>query len=116
MSRSSSPGTRRGRPKRCPTTPSSSSASGKTIRGSMSWDEAFSRRYEEWSAHMTEDVDFYVDLARESGGPLVELAVGSARVAIPVAHATGLSVIGIDTSPAMLEQARAAAAAAGVRL
>src|SRR3954468_19655019 len=104
MSRSSSPGTRRGRPKRCPTTPSSSSASGKTIRGSMSWDEAFARRYEEWSAHMTEDVPFYVELAREADGPLVELAVGNGRVAVPVAQATGRRVIGIDTSPAMLEQ------------
>jgi len=40
----------------------------------MSWDEAFSRRYEEWSAHMTADVAFYVDLARKADGPLVELA------------------------------------------
>jgi hypothetical protein len=26
----------------------------------MSWDEAFAGRYDEWSAHMTEDVAFYV--------------------------------------------------------
>ena len=82
----------------------------------MSWDESFARRYEEWSAHMTEDVAFYVGLARESDGPLVELAVGNGRVAIPVAQATRRTVVGIDTSPAMLEQARANAAAAGVQL
>ena len=82
----------------------------------MSWDEAFARRYEEWSAPMTEDVAFYVELAREADGPLVELAVGNGRVAIPVAQATGRPVIGIDSSPAMLEQARARAAAAGVEL
>src|SRR5918996_5669768 len=82
----------------------------------MSWDEAFARRYDEWSAHMTEDVDFYVALACEADGPLVELAIGNGRVAIPVAQATGRSVIGIDSSPAMLEQARARAAAAGVGL
>jgi YD repeat-containing protein len=82
----------------------------------VSWDESFARRYEEWSAHMTEDVAFYVGLAREADGPLVELAVGNGRVAIPVAHATGRTVVGIDTSPAMLEQARANAAAAGVQL
>jgi YD repeat-containing protein len=82
----------------------------------MSWDEPFSRRYEEWSAHMTEDVAFYVALARQADGQLVELAVGNGRVAIPVAQATGRTVIGIDTSPAMLEQARANAAAAGVEL
>ena len=28
----------------------------------MSWDEAFSRRYDQWSAHMTEDIAFYVAL------------------------------------------------------
>jgi len=81
-----------------------------------SWDEAFADRYEEWSAAMTEDVPFYVDLARRADGPLVELAVGNGRVAIPVAQATGERVIGIDTSPAMLAQARANAAAAGVDL
>src|SRR3954451_14040735 len=80
----------------------------------MSWDEAFSDRYEEWSAAMTEDVAFYVGLAREADGPLVELAVGNGRVAIPVAQATGRPVIGIDTSPGMLAQARVKIAAAGV--
>jgi len=82
----------------------------------MSWDEGFADRYDEWSAEMTEDVPFYVELARETDGALVELAVGSGRVAIPVAEATGRAVLGIDTSPAMLEQARERAAAAGVEL
>ena len=82
----------------------------------MSWDEAFSHRYDEWAAAMTADVGFYVGLAREADGPLVELAVGNGRVAIPVAQATGRPVIGIDTSPAMLEQAREHAEAAGVEL
>jgi SAM-dependent methyltransferase len=84
--------------------------------GSMSWDEAFANQYEEWSAHMTADVAFYVGLAREADGSLVELAIGNGRVAIPVAQATGQRVIGIDSSPAMLEQARARAAEAGVEL
>jgi SAM-dependent methyltransferase len=82
----------------------------------MSWDEGFADRYDEWSAEMTEDVPFYVELAREADGPIVELAVGSGRVAIPVAEATGRPVLGIDTSPAMLAQARERAAAAGVEL
>jgi len=82
----------------------------------MTWDEGFAARYDEWSAHMTEDVPFYVALALETDGPLVELAVGNGRVAIPVARATGRNVLGIDTSPAMLELARAAAADAGVEL
>jgi len=65
---------------------------------------------------MTADVAFYCDLAREAGGPLVELAIGNGRVAIPVAQASGRVVIGVDTSPAMLAQARERAAAAGVEL
>src|SRR5438445_7788189 len=82
----------------------------------MSWDESFARRYDEWSSEMTADVPFYVELAREAEGTIVELAVGNGRVAIPVAQATGRKVIGLDTSPAMLEQARERAAAAGVEL
>jgi ubiquinone/menaquinone biosynthesis C-methylase UbiE len=82
----------------------------------MSWDEAFSTRYDEWAAEMTGDVGFYVALAREADGPLVELAIGNGRVAIPVARATGRTVIGVDTSPGMLEQAGERAAEAGVEL
>lgn len=82
----------------------------------MSWDEAFADRYQEWSANMTADIAFYAGLACEADGPLVELGVGNGRVAIPVAQATGRQVIGIDTSPAMLAQARARAAQAGVVL
>jgi SAM-dependent methyltransferase len=82
----------------------------------MSWDEAFAVGYEEWSAHMTEDVAFYVGLAREAAGPVIELAVGNGRVAIPVARATGQRMIGLDSSSAMLEQARVRASDAGVEL
>ena len=82
----------------------------------MSWDEVFAERYEEWSAHMTADIAFYTQLAVQASGPLVELAIGNGRVAIPVARATGQRVIGIDSSPAMLAHARARAAEAGVEL
>jgi ubiquinone/menaquinone biosynthesis C-methylase UbiE len=82
----------------------------------MSWDEAFANRYEEWAASMSADIPFYVKLARAADGPLVELAIGNGRVAIPVAQASGQRVIGIDTSPAMLERARSLAAQAGVQL
>jgi SAM-dependent methyltransferase len=83
---------------------------------SATWDEAFASRYDAWSAHMTADIAFYVDLARAADGPLVELAIGNGRVAIPVARETGRPVIGIDLSPAMLAQARAHASTAGVTL
>src|SRR3982751_2798833 len=81
-----------------------------------SWYEAWADRYAEWSAGVTADVPFYVALAREADGPLVELAVGNGRVAIPVAQATGRRVTGIDSSPAMLEQARVRALEDGVEL
>ena len=82
----------------------------------MSAYDAFARTYERWAADITEDVAFYVELAREADGPVVELAVGTARVAAPVARAIGRTVIGIDSSPAMLEQARATGADLDLRL
>ena len=69
--------------------------------------------YDPWSRSVTEDVGFYVDEALASGGPVVELAVGTGRIAVPIARA-GIDVIGVDSSPAMLLVARAAADEAGV--
>jgi ubiquinone/menaquinone biosynthesis C-methylase UbiE len=63
--------------------------------------------YDDWAADMTEDVPFYVELAREApGDTVVELGVGTGRIAIPVARETGKRVIGIDRSPAMLAVGR----------
>jgi SAM-dependent methyltransferase len=62
--------------------------------------------YDRWSAAMTADIPWYVELAREAAEPIVELAVGTGRVAIPIARETGIRVIGIDRSPAMLAVAR----------
>jgi SAM-dependent methyltransferase len=81
-----------------------------------SWDEDFSDRYDEWFGTDGPDIEFYVDLARTVDGPLVELAVGNGRVAIPVALATGRSVIGWDTSPSMLRQAQQRAEQTGAIL
>ncbi len=72
--------------------------------------------YDQWSSDMTEDVPFYVELAKEAAGPIVELAVGNGRVAIPVALETGHPVVGWDTSPAMLAQARVRAEQVGAQL
>jgi SAM-dependent methyltransferase len=69
--------------------------------------------YDPWSRSVTEDVEFYVEHALAVEGPVVELAVGTGRIAIPVARA-GRRVIGVDSSPAMLAVARAAAREAGV--
>ncbi len=54
------------------------------------------------------DVDFFLRLAKEAhaaGHPVLELACGSGRVAIPIARA-GVRVVGLDLSPAMLARAR----------
>lgn len=69
--------------------------------------------YDPWSRSVTEDVGFYVEQALASGGPVVELAVGTGRIAVPIARA-GISVIGVDASPEMLGVARRAAESAGV--
>jgi ubiquinone/menaquinone biosynthesis C-methylase UbiE len=80
------------------------------------WYDGFAERYDEWAAHMTADIAFYVSLAQQADGPVVELAIGNGRVAIPVARATGQKVIGVDTSRVMLRQAKERAREAGVQL
>jgi SAM-dependent methyltransferase len=75
--------------------------------------DRIARIYDPWSRSVTEDVGFYVDRALASGGPVVELAVGTGRIAVPIAQA-GVDVIGIDSSPGMLAVARASAEVSGV--
>ena len=62
-----------------------------------------------------EDVAFYLEEARRSGGPVVELGVGTGRIAVPLG-ADGIRVIGVDSSRAMLEVCARRAALAGVTL
>src|SRR5215207_2086258 len=84
-----------------------------------SWYDGWADRYRDWSTSFTAgdaDVPFYVGLALDADGPLVELAVGTGRGAIPVAQATGRVVVGIDSSCGMLAQARLRAAEQGVEL
>jgi SAM-dependent methyltransferase len=63
--------------------------------------DSIARLYDPWSVSVTEDVSFYVDEARRAGGPVVELGVGTGRIAVPTA-AAGIAVIGVDSSPGML--------------
>ena len=62
---------------------------------------------------MTEDVAFYVEEAVEAGSPVVELGVGTGRIAVPTA-AAGITVIGVDASEGMLAVCREQAELAGV--
>ena len=75
--------------------------------------DRIARIYDPWSVSVTEDVEFYVEEALASGGPVVELAVGTGRIAVPVAKA-GIRVIGVDESPEMLAGALAYAEREGV--
>jgi len=61
--------------------------------------------YDAHSVGVAGDVAFYRDLALEAGGPVLEIGVGTGRVAIPSARA-GVHVIGLDLSVEMLAIAR----------
>jgi SAM-dependent methyltransferase len=75
--------------------------------------DAIAELYDPWSRSVTEDVSFYVEEAERAGAPVVELAVGTGRIAVPTA-AAGVRVIGVDSSPAMLSVCRERAELAGV--
>jgi len=73
-------------------------------------------RYEDpWTAQVYDSANaqdmsvrvmpFWLALAQESGGPVLELACGTGRVLLPLARA-GIEVTGLDLSPHMLAMAR----------
>jgi SAM-dependent methyltransferase len=82
------------------------------MTGSSPYD-AIARLYDPWSRSVIEDVDFYVAEARADGGPVVELGVGTGRIALPIACAR-VRVIGVDSSEGMLAVCREQAERAGV--
>lgn len=51
------------------------------------------------------DVAFYVEQAKRSGGPVLEIGSGTGRVLVPTARA-GVQIVGLDSSTAMLEVCR----------
>jgi SAM-dependent methyltransferase len=75
--------------------------------------DAIARLYEPWSRSVTEDVAFYVEEASKAKPPVVELGVGTGRITVPIA-AAGIQVIGVDSSPGMLEVCREQVEVAGV--
>ncbi|HEX6763722.1 MAG TPA: class I SAM-dependent methyltransferase [Gaiellaceae bacterium] len=79
----------------------------------MSVYDQIAHLYDPWSRSVVEDIGFYVEEAVGRGGPVVELGVGTGRIAVPVA-AAGVRVIGLDSSQGMLDVAAAQARAAGV--
>jgi ubiquinone/menaquinone biosynthesis C-methylase UbiE len=64
-----------------------------------------------YSTESGEEVDFYVGEAIAANGPVLEIGVGTGRIAIPVAK-RGIEVFGVDMSPEMLAAAESKASAA----
>ena len=62
-----------------------------------------------------DDLPFYVELARNSRGPVLEVACGTGRILLPT-RAAGVDIDGIDREPAMIARLRAKAQAAGLRV
>jgi SAM-dependent methyltransferase len=77
--------------------------------------DRIARLYDPWSASVVEDVDFYVGEGVRSGGPVLELGVGTGRIAVPIA-AAGVRIVGVDSSEGMLAVAGEQARRAGVEL
>ena len=61
------------------------------------WAEIYDSVY----SYVLSDIPLYTRAAIESGGPVLELGVGTGRVAIPTAE-LGIDVVGVDNSEAML--------------
>jgi SAM-dependent methyltransferase len=65
---------------------------------------ALSARYYDaaYAAINLGDASFYLELAKQIGGPVLEIGCGTGRVLLPIARA-GVEIHGLDQSPAMLE-------------
>lgn len=68
--------------------------------------DSLSRFYDLENADFVEDLDFWVGVAKDSGGPVLELGCGSGRATQQIARA-GVNVTGLDNSEPMLALARA---------
>ncbi len=79
----------------------------RSVRASnTSSDVDLARYYDLDVADESDDIALYLALAEASDGPILELASGSGRLAVPLAEA-GHRVVGVDLDAAMLDRARA---------
>ncbi|MGH7726018.1 MAG: class I SAM-dependent methyltransferase [Candidatus Eiseniibacteriota bacterium] len=58
-----------------------------------------------WMGKLEADLPMILEIAKRTGGPILELGVGAGRVAIPLAR-RGHRVTGVDNARAMLDAAR----------
>lgn len=65
----------------------------------------FPEEYDSSDEVPREDIPFFVKRAKESGGPVLELACGTGRITIPIAK-QGIEIVGVDASAKMLGRAR----------
>lgn len=70
------------------------------------------KRYDLEYSGFVEDLAFYLERAQPLRGPLLEIGCGTGRLTIPLA-ASGATITGLDTSDAMLIEARSKATIAG---
>ena len=80
-----------------------------TKRAERTGYDALARYYELEYADYFTDIDFYVQLLRRTGGPFLDLACGTGRVALALSD-EGYEVVGLDLSEVMLGVARKKAA------
>jgi SAM-dependent methyltransferase len=74
--------------------------------------DPFARYYDADHGAFTDDIPFYREMARRTGGPILEVMCGSGRVLAPLA-ADGHAITGLDISPRLLALAREKLASAG---
>ena len=65
--------------------------------------EIAAQLYDDLMADMRDDIELYVSLAGEVGGPVLELGCGTGRCMIPLTR-SGYDVVGLDISKPMLSR------------
>jgi len=82
--------------------------------GSATYGDHIAEVYDDWEGVPTDSDDAVAFLAERAGdGPVLELGIGTGRIALPLAE-RGLKVHGIDASARMVERLRAKPGGAGI--
>ncbi len=71
------------------------------------------RQYDLDNDDYAADIPFYVEHAKRSGGPVLEIGCGTGRVTLPIARA-GIEIVGLDVAPSMLARLHDKAASEGL--